>query len=315
MAQYGLLARNHCENRNQVSKGSRVATILDAHNALFQVFERLSRLEGHWSRRWLMRREAGLLARYETEIFRQFDHITFVTDQDRQSIQNLMTRGISRATSRNGTIPNTQYPVHNSQFSTIPICIDPVATPAIPRLPPAFRVTFMGALHWPPNAEGIEWFAREVWPLIRQRVPRAVLTVIGKRPPASLTGIAGGAGDANGRPAIDLTGYMGDPTPYLAETAVFIVPLRSGGGMRVKILDAWCWGLPVVSTRIGAEGIQYRADENILVADAPTAFAEAVVRLLTRAALNEAVGSAGRRWVEERYDWRKVYAAWDEIYR
>jgi glycosyltransferase involved in cell wall biosynthesis len=105
-----------------------------------------------------------------------------------------------------------------------------------------------------------------------------------------------------------------DPTPLLAETAVFIVPLHAGGGMRVKILDAWTWGLPIVSTTIGAEGIAIRPGENILIADAAPAFAEALIRLLQNPTQAETIAQAGRAWVERHYNWRTVYPAWDQIY-
>ena len=100
----------------------------------------------------------------------------------------------------------------------------------------------------------------------------------------------------------------------MADTAVFIVPLHAGGGMRVKIIDAWSWGLPVVSTTIGAEGIQYEDGKDILIADSDRAFAEAVTRLLAQPELGNHLGQAGRRKVETVYDWRRAYRAWDAIY-
>jgi glycosyltransferase involved in cell wall biosynthesis len=162
----------------------------------------------------------------------------------------------------------------------------------------------MGGLHWPPNSQGVIWFAQEVWPRVLARVPEAVFTVIGKNPP-SLAGMA---------QAVEVAGYVADPEPYLAETAAFVVPLHAGGGMRVKILEAWRWGLPVVSTTIGAEGIDYENGRDLLIADSPDAFAEAVVRLLCEWELAERIGQAGRRTVETHYDWRTVYRAWDAIY-
>jgi glycosyltransferase involved in cell wall biosynthesis len=111
-----------------------------------------------------------------------------------------------------------------------------------------------------------------------------------------------------------VTGYVEDLTPYLAETAAFVVPLHAAGGMRVKIVDAWCWGLPVVSTPIGAEGIDLRDGENLLIADTPEAFARAVVTVLQEPQVQARLRANGRRWVEERYDWRRVYPAWDEVY-
>ncbi len=119
-----------------------------------------------------------------------------------------------------------------------------------------------------------------------------------------------------GIPAANLqvTGYVDDPRPYLAETAAFIVPLRAGGGMRVKILDTWCWGLPIISTRIGAEGIAVREGENILLADTADELAQAVNRVLGDAALANQLRRNGRAWIEAKYDWRTTYRAWDEIY-
>ena len=111
-----------------------------------------------------------------------------------------------------------------------------------------------------------------------------------------------------------MTGYVPDPKPYLAETGVFIVPLRAGGGMRVKIIDAWSWGLPLVSTSIGAEGIEVAEGENILIGDTPAALAEAVVRVLQDPALGERLRKQGRAWVEAHYHWRNVYTLWENVY-
>jgi glycosyltransferase involved in cell wall biosynthesis len=113
---------------------------------------------------------------------------------------------------------------------------------------------------------------------------------------------------------VETPGYVADLEAYLAETAVFIVPLQAGGGMRVKIVDAWSWGLPVVSTSIGAEGLSYINETNLLLADDPDAFAAAVVSLLSKPELAERLGAAGRNTIEAQYDWRNVYRAWNQIY-
>jgi glycosyltransferase involved in cell wall biosynthesis len=102
--------------------------------------------------------------------------------------------------------------------------------------------------------------------------------------------------------------------PYFAETAVFIVPLRAGSGMRVKILDAWARGIPIVSTSIGCEGIEVQHGENILIADTPQTFAQAVVAVIRDRELAQRLAENGRRLVEERYDWRVVYRNLDEVY-
>jgi len=152
------------------------------------------------------------------------------------------------------------------------------------------------------------WFAREVWPRILADIPDAILTIIGKAPPSSLQ-------DAQAPILnLDVLGYVDDVTDILAETAVFIVPLHAGGGMRVKIIDAWSWELPIVSTTIGAEGVQYTDDENLLIGDSVDDFAAATLRLLQDTTSANRIARGGRQTAENAYEWRKVYKAWDEVY-
>ena len=162
-------------------------------------------------------------------------------------------------------------------------------------------------MFWPPNVAGVLWFARDVLPLIWARLPEARFVIVGKNPPAEVQALAAD-------PRIQVAGYVADPLPYLQAADAFVVPLFSGGGMRVKILDAWLWGLPIVSTPLGAEGIELRDGENILLAADPASFAEATVRLLTDPALNHRLRTQGRAWVELAYDWQKVYPRIDAVY-
>jgi glycosyltransferase involved in cell wall biosynthesis len=172
----------------------------------------------------------------------------------------------------------------------------------------ASDVLHLGTLFWPPYVEGVLWFAKMVWPQIRSQIPHATFSVVGKNPPESVKALAdGGTG-------IQVTGYVPDPQPYLERAGAHIVPLFSAGGMRVKIVDGWRKGLPVISTTIGAEGIRYRDGDNILIADDPDSFAAMVVRVLQDGELNQRLRLNGRRWVEEQYNWRHVYSAWDEVY-
>jgi glycosyltransferase involved in cell wall biosynthesis len=259
--------------------------VLDQHNAVHLIPRRLAEGETNPIKQKVLAREARLLAAYEPEVCRRFDHVVWVTEED---------RGAVAACSDGASGPPS---------SVIPICADPSAVAPVAPAPVRRRVTFLGGLHWPPNAQGIRWFARHVFPQVRAEAPGAALTVIGKSPPAGLEG-----------EGVEVTGYVGELAPYLAETGAFVVPLHAGGGMRVKILDAWSWGLPVVSTTIGAEGIVTRPGEDILIADNARDFAQAVVAVLEDRALAERIGRGGRRTVEERYDWRSAYAAWDEVY-
>lgn len=168
-------------------------------------------------------------------------------------------------------------------------------------------ILHLGTMFWPPNVAGVLWFAREVLPLIHAELPQTRFVIVGKNPPPEVQALASD-------PRIEVTGYVADATPYLAAADAFVVPLHAGGGMRVKILDAWLWGLPIVSTPLGAEGIALRDGENILLGESPAAFAAAVVRCLTDPDLNARLRTAGRAWVEENYAWQTVYRRVDEVY-
>jgi glycosyltransferase involved in cell wall biosynthesis len=244
--------------------------------------------------------EARKMARYEVETCRQFDRVVWVTRQDYEAVERQVPASGPR-------IPNS---------AVIPICGDPEEMPVVNHKADARRVTFLGGLHYLPNAQGVRWFAEQVFPLVSARVPDATFTVIGKNPPAAIQRLTVPTRNTHATRAtrITVTGYVADPRPYLEETAAFVVPLLAGGGMRVKIVDAWCWGLPVVSTTVGAEGIACRDGENILIADDVESFARAVARVLREPDLARRLRESGRRWAEEHYDWRKVYTAWDQAY-
>ena len=279
MVQYALHAAGQIARRT----GRRPHLVLDAHNALYKVVERMAQQERRPGVRHFLAWEARRLARYEQVSYRQFDRVVFVTAEDRDRL------GMPTA-------------------AVIPICADPAATPPVARRPDAARATFIGALHWPPNAQGIAWFARESWPTVHAAAPQARLTIVGKQPPPALAALAARL------PGCDLLGYVADLDPVLAESAVFLAPLLAGGGMRVKIVDAWRWGVPVVSTAVGAEGLACTPGVELLLADSPADFAAAVLRLLADPALGEALVAAGRRRVAAAYDWRTVYPAWDSVY-
>jgi polysaccharide biosynthesis protein PslH len=284
MAPYALWVRKQ-------SNGARPRTVLDQHNAVFMIPQRMAESEPNLLKRALLQLEARKLADFEVKTCHQFDHVTWVTAEDYAAVQ--------AQAHPPATIPND---------GVIPICGSPEEVAPIQVQPGAQRLTFLGGLHYPPNAQGVLWFAREVFPHILTQHPHAVLTVLGKQPPAALNAV--GIPPAN----LTVTGYVDDPAPYLAETAVFIVPLLAGGGMRVKIIDGWTWGLPIVSTSIGAEGIAVQPGENILIADTPSAFAQAVLELLQNPVAAKRLAQSGRAWALQCYNWRTTYTKWDQIY-
>lgn len=278
MAQYALAAK-------RISAQSKL--ILDQHNAVHLIPRRLAADEQNLLKRRFLASEARLLTTYESEICQRFDHVVWVTKEDQQAVAAV-----------------SKHPTNGRLSSTvIPICADPGQIKMSEASGNRIRITFLGGLHWPPNAEGVVWFANQVFPLVRTEIPDARLTVIGKNPPSGLEG-----------EGVEVTGYVTDLNPYLAETKVFIVPLHAGGGMRVKILDAWSWGLPIVSTTIGAEGIATQPKENIMIADTVQSFAQATLRVLKDSVLAQKLAQNGRQTVMEKYNWRITYSAWDQVY-
>lgn len=161
--------------------------------------------------------------------------------------------------------------------------------------PDAGVVLYQGGLDWYPNRDAVLFFAREILPLIRRERPAVRFVVAGRNPPArfrrELQAMAG----------IELTGTVSDMRPVLQRSSVCVVPLRIGSGTRIKILEAAAMARPVVSTTLGAQGLDFVDGEELVLADAPVAFARAVVALLSDARRRRAMGSAARKRVEENY--------------
>jgi len=281
MAQYALYARR------MAPMDRRPRLVFDVHNALHRVYMQMAVDESNPLRRALYRREARALERYERGLWSQFDAAVFVSDRDRAAVG-------APAQDRPG-------------LATIPICAAPGDKRLVVPNEHPRTVLHLGTMFWPPNVQGMLWFAREVWPIVARQEPEARLVIIGRRPPAEVEALAGD-------PRIEVTGYVEDPTPYLEDTAAFLVPLHAGAGMRVKIMDAWSWGVPVVTTTLGAEGIAVTDGEDALVADEAPAFAEAVLRLLRDPGLRQRLRENGHRLAQTAYNWEVRYAEWDRVY-
>jgi glycosyltransferase involved in cell wall biosynthesis len=254
----------------------------------------MAEVESNRFRQAVMDREARAFARYEASMCREFDAVLTVTEEDQEHLLALF--------------PDEERERLARKFTVVPICVDPEEVSPVAHTDGGKpTVLHLGTMFWPPNVNGVLWFAREVLPLVHQQVPEARFVVVGKNPPPEVQALAGDS-------RIQVTGYVDDPAPYLEAAHAFVVPLHAGGGMRVKILDAWLWGLPTVSTPIGAEGIQVLDGENILMAEDAPAFAQATMSLLRDPELNQRLRANGRAWVEEHYAWRTVYGEVDRVY-
>jgi glycosyltransferase involved in cell wall biosynthesis len=236
------------------------------------------------------------LKRYETLVMRQCDAVVAVAEADRGTLLGLVPEAMI------GVVPNG---VDATYFSAAAMASDRVgalsfSTPTL---------VFSGTLDFRPNVDALTWFVGEVLPRLRLRRPDVRLLAVGKRPAPALRRLADEG-------ALLLTGEVADVRPYLAGAAVYIVPMRIGGGVRLKLLEALALELPVVSTSMGAEGLAgLSAGEHCLIADDTAGFAEATLRLLDDPALGRRLGAAGRELVRQRYDWSVVVPQLEALYQ
>jgi glycosyltransferase involved in cell wall biosynthesis len=271
--------------------------IFDAHNAVWTIFDRLCQ-NSNWLVRPLLSYEAQRIKRYEGLIVNAFDHTLAVTEADAAALRQAEQLTTSRNSGRSG------------EMSIIPIAVDGEALMPVARDENSLNILTLGTLHYPPNADGIRWFTNEVFPLVKSKVPGARLTIIGKNPPKDLSQVANDPDNG-----VQVTGYVPNLTPYFQAAAVLVVPVRAGGGMRVRILEAFARGMPVVTTTIGLEGIDARPGMDVLVGDTPQAFADEVVKVLSDKALQHELAVNGRKLVEQKYDFRVVLHTLGDIYR
>jgi glycosyltransferase involved in cell wall biosynthesis len=271
--------------------------VFDAHNAVWKIVDRMAESSPYYLKP-LLRIEAKRVKQHEGFIVNHFDHTLAVTEIDRR----LLTEASQGVRSLDG---GSRDPV----ITVVPIAVDTQALQPVTRSEASFNLVTLGTLHYPPNADGIRWFLTEVFPRVRQELPGASLTVIGKNPPPDFLRMA--EEKTNG---LQVTGYVDDLEPYLEKAAAMVVPLRAGGGMRVRILEAFARGMPVVTTSIGLEGIDARSGEEVLVADDPQDFARAVLRLLREKELREKLSAQGRSLAVSHYDWKVVLNQMEAIY-
>jgi sugar transferase (PEP-CTERM/EpsH1 system associated) len=169
-------------------------------------------------------------------------------------------------------------------------------------------LVFTGSMDWMPNEDAILYFIEAILPRLQREFPDIELRVVGRSPSQRLLALA--AQEKH----LHVTGAVEDIRPFVLTSAVYVVPLRIGGGTRIKIFEAMAMGMAVVSTSVGAEGLPVRHDENIILADEPAEFAAQVARLLRDSATRERIGRAARALVEKNYAWRSVAGVFDTVF-
>lgn len=282
-----LIYVDHLQMFQFVPQPAPCPVLLDDHNVEWRIIERFASADTPLAQRLFARLEWRKLRSYELDACRRADVVLTVTPQDREVL-------VSNA-------------VPAEKVVALPVGVDTERLKPL-RLPGnGEKVLTLGTMSWPPNADAVAYFAKSMYPRIKSEVPGVRFTIVGADPPPEIVALA--ARD----PSVEVTGYVDDIRTAVEGTGAFVVPLRIGSGMRVKILDAMALGLPVVTTSIGCEGIALRPGEHALVADTPDRFADAVIRLLRDHDERARLGSAGRRLVEGSYSWPRILSRLDRI--
>jgi glycosyltransferase involved in cell wall biosynthesis len=263
--------------------------VLSTHNVESQRFARELELTPFWSLRHLVLGvDARLFPRWEERALQAFDGAVAVSSEDQAWLR--------------------------ARFGGRPVALAPngVDTAAFaPERGPASRrraIVFTGVMDYPPNEDAVVWFAERVWPELRRASPDLEFQVVGTRPTARVSALASQAG-------IRVTGEVPDVRPYVAGALAFVVPLRSGGGTRLKILQAMAMGCPVISTRLGAEGLDVEDGQHLLFAEGPGDFVARLDAIASSAERAEQLARNARQRVVERYDWSRCLEPLDELYR
>ncbi|WP_395747308.1 glycosyltransferase family 4 protein [Prosthecobacter sp.] len=253
--------------------------LLFEHNMEAQIWQRLAASQSSLLKRWYFKLQHRRMERWEARLCREFDGVITVSPEDSEIA--MKDYGLTNVL---GHVPTG---VDVSAFKA--------AKPGGPDAP--FTTGFLGSMDWMPNIDACLYFVREILPRVRAELPEARFLIIGRNPPASIRQLA----CADDR--VEVTGTVEDVQPCVHRCHAIAIPLVAGGGTRIKIYEAMAMGVPVVSTTIGAEGLEVSHGEDILLADEPQAFAAALVALARDSALREKLAAHARRAVESRHSW------------
>jgi len=255
--------------------------VMDAHNVEAQVAARLAEVST-FPIRFVLRQQARAVERLETWAARGVDAVLACSELDAAAFRQSGAKEVH-------VVPN------GAELRPLPASSGP-----------RDLVSFVGSMDWRPNADAAVVLAREIWPRVRQASPGLRLALIGRRPPAQVRDL--------GAPDIEVTGRVDDVAPWLARSFATAMPLRAGSGTRLKVLEAAAARVPIVATRLAAEGLPFQDGVHLLRAETTEEFVAALLRLRREPALAARLTEAGWQVAQE-HDWRRIGARLVEFYR
>ena len=252
-------------------------TVLFQHNVESVLWQRMAATEANPIKRAAYRIEAGKMTRFECRALRKFGHVIAVSEEDRQQMLAMAPE---------------------CEINVVPTGVDTakytVAPPAEANPP---RIVFSGSMDWEPNVDAATYFCRDIFPKVRNQFPDALFQIVGRNPHPQVQQLASDS--------VQVTGSVPSVTEYLRDATLIVVPLRIGGGTRLKIFEAMAMGRAVIATPIGAEGLDVQSGRDLILEDDPTAFANAIVLLLRDSELRRRYEQAAAK-LAARYDWSYV---------
>jgi sugar transferase (PEP-CTERM/EpsH1 system associated) len=260
--------------------------ILNHHNIESALLLSRARRERSLLKRFYLLLQGNKLKKYESKTCGEFDLNILVSEVDKERVEEYCPE-IQAEVIPNGVDTN-YFTISGGQVRRN-------------------NLVFIGGMSWFPNRDAILCFLKEIWPLLKKKIADISFTLIGSHPPKEIK-------DWGKKENIEVLGFVEDIRPYLAQASVYVIPLRVGGGTRLKILDAFACGKAVISTSIGCEGLDVTPGINILIADSPCEFAEQVIKVCTNDNLMKSLGREGRKLVEEKYSWKMIGDNLNRIY-
>ena len=255
-------------------------TVLFQHNVEAMIWKRHYEVQTNPIKKVYLYGQWRKMRRFESEMCRRFDRVIAVSAEDRDQIRR------EYGTERVFDVPTGV----DTEFFY----------PSGTLKPQPHSIVFTGSMDWLPNEDAIVYFTREIMPLIKARLPDTTMTVVGRNPPRALVDLS------KENPSLVITGRVDDVRPYIERAAAYVVPLRIGGGTRLKIFEAMAMEKAVVSTTVGAEGLPLSDGVELLLADEPRLFADAVVKVLTDLTYASELGKRAAVAVRKNYGWEQV---------